>query len=180
MAHTHFPRGAVHIGSAWTRVWVVVSCFPVDFRLLIFGLQLRGNFAQRIEKWRQKNTSSPSLFPHHLNWVDSMEEPPGAVYNPNSDWTEEISMLQHLPESRRDTGNGTKKDERNYLAELPPSLVIKPIPYPQVQQRLVWLLVEGGGGWHFRACCTEPFFIYFWGSWRKYELKAKDCGGKYL
>lgn len=48
-----------------------------------------------------------------------MEEAPGAVYNPNSDKMEDINMLQHLTESRRDTGYGAKKDKRNYLAELP-------------------------------------------------------------
>lgn len=43
MAHTDFLRRAVHTDSAQTRVSVVGNCFQVDFRLLILGLQLRGN-----------------------------------------------------------------------------------------------------------------------------------------
>lgn len=69
-----------------------------------------------------------------------MKETPGAVYNPNSDWMEEISMLQHLTaDNSRDTGNQANKDKRSYLAELAPPLIIKPASYPQVQLRLACL-----------------------------------------
>lgn len=92
--------------------------FPGGLQTVVCSLEATLAATQR-GKWRQKSTGNPSLLPHHLNWIHSMEEAPGAVYNPNSDKMEDINMLQHLTESRRDTGYGAKKDKRNYRAELP-------------------------------------------------------------
>lgn len=46
-------------------------------------------------------------------------------------------MLQHLTtENRKDACDEININKRNYQEELPLPLVIKPVPYPQVQKRL--------------------------------------------
>lgn len=184
MVHADFPRGAAHTGSAWTHIWAVFSYFQVDFRLLIFGLQLRGNFSCHTEENREvetekhrENFSPPPSFKLDT-WYGRDRPLELSITQILTEWKKLVCFNISLRAGDRAVGPKRTRTASSRIASISGGNKTCTMSPGQTETGLVacW----GGGGWHFKACCMETFFIYFWGCWGKYELKAKDCGEKYL